>query len=167
MLALKITDLKDFTNKLFIGEVFDHFWLNSAEISTYNRFTIDGKLQQNFFDNDEKEILAGTGRTYSLWKEVKPYCYSIIRGRRTPLYFKIVLQLSYKKTISLLKHSEPGLSADSISGLYLNLQYKNKTLLCTTGISFNTFMQTKHLEQLWNSTILDFFSQNHILFEEL
>ena len=50
MLALKITDLKDFTSKLFIGDVFDHFWLNSADIATYNLFSIDGKLQQDFFD---------------------------------------------------------------------------------------------------------------------
>lgn len=167
MLALKITDLKDFTNKLFIGEVFDHFWLNSADIATYNTFSIDGKLQQDFFDNDEKEILKGTGRTYSLWKEVKPYCYSIIRGRRTPLYFKIVLQLSYKKTISFLEHSQSDLSTGGISGLYLNLQYKNKMLLCTTGIAFHTFIQTKHSEQLWDSAILNFFNQNQILFEEL
>lgn len=167
MLALKITDLKDFTNKLFVGEVFDHFWMNKADIATYNMFTIDGKLQQDFFDNDEKEILNGTGRTYSLWKEVKPYCYSIIRGKRTPLYFKIVLQLSHKKTLSLLAHSDLDLPEDSVSGLYLNLQYKNKALLCTSGISFHTFIQAKHLEQLWDSTILDFFKQNHILFEEL
>ena len=27
MLALKITDQKDFTNKLFLGDTFDLFWL--------------------------------------------------------------------------------------------------------------------------------------------
>ena len=30
MLALKITDIRDFTNKLFIGEVFDKFCLSEA-----------------------------------------------------------------------------------------------------------------------------------------
>ena len=45
MLALKITDIRDFTNKLFIGEVFDKFCLSEASITTFNTFTIDGRLQ--------------------------------------------------------------------------------------------------------------------------
>ena len=44
MLALKITDIRDFTNKLFIGEVFDKFCLSEAVITTFNTFTIDGRL---------------------------------------------------------------------------------------------------------------------------
>ena len=38
MLALKITDQKNFTNKLFLGDTFDLFWLNQAEIITSNVF---------------------------------------------------------------------------------------------------------------------------------
>lgn len=34
-LALKITDIRDFTNKLFIGEVFDKFCLTEASITTF------------------------------------------------------------------------------------------------------------------------------------
>ena len=48
MLALKITDQKDFTNKLFLGETFDAFWLNQAEIITSNIFSIDGRLRLIF-----------------------------------------------------------------------------------------------------------------------
>ncbi len=36
MLALKITDIRDFTNKLFIGEVFDKFCLSEATVTTFN-----------------------------------------------------------------------------------------------------------------------------------
>ena len=85
MLALKITDQKNFTNKLFLGDTFDLFWLNQAEIITSNVFSIDGKLQTDFFDNDEQEFLASSHRTFSLWKEVKPFCYSVIRGKKAPL----------------------------------------------------------------------------------
>lgn len=38
MLALNITNLKDFTNKLFIGEVFDHFLVTEASITTFGTF---------------------------------------------------------------------------------------------------------------------------------
>ena len=41
MLALKITDQKNFTNKLFLGDTFDLFWLNQAEIITSNVFSIE------------------------------------------------------------------------------------------------------------------------------
>ena len=40
MLALKITDVKDFMNKLLIGEVFDRFSLVEASVTTFNTFTI-------------------------------------------------------------------------------------------------------------------------------
>ena len=150
MIALKITDLRDFTNKLFIREVFDSFWLNQAEITTYNTFSIDGKLHTDFLDSDQLQILQKSGRTYSLWKETRPFCWSVIRGKRTPA-------------------AQASLSAapSAISGLYLNLQFKNKILLCTTGTAFNTFIPDKRLEQLWDGMVLDFFSQHQIIFEEM
>lgn len=167
MLALKITDVKDFTNKLFIGEVFDHFWLNEAAITTFNVFSIDGKLCRDFFDTDDLEILDKNHRTFALWKEVKPYCFSVIRGKRTPLQFKIVFQLSYKKTMVALADAGSEIRPENVSGMYLNLQFKNKTLLCTTGTSQKTFVVGKQLDQLWDGLVLDFFRQNGILFEEL
>lgn len=77
MLALKITDQKNFTNKLFLGDTFDLFWLNQAEIITSNVFSIDGKLQTDFFDNDEQEFLASSHRTFSLErsKTILLFCY--------------------------------------------------------------------------------------------
>ena len=55
MLALTISDVKDFMNKLLIGEVFDNFSLVEASVTTFNTFTIDGHLQQDFFDTDTVE----------------------------------------------------------------------------------------------------------------
>ena len=94
MLALKITDIRDFTNKLFIGEVFDKFCLSEATVTTFNTFTIDGRLQKDFFDTDSMNRLTEHGRTHSLWKDIRPFCWSVIRGKRTPLSFRIVLHLS-------------------------------------------------------------------------
>ena len=48
MIALSIIDVKDFMNKLLIGEVFDRFFLVEASVTTFNTFTIDGRLQQDF-----------------------------------------------------------------------------------------------------------------------
>ena len=167
MLALKITDQKNFTNKLFLGDTFDLFWLNQAEIITSNVFSIDGILQTDFFDNDEQEFLASSHRTFSLWKEVKPFCYSVIRGKKAPLSFKIVLQFSPNKTAALLQSSAFSLSPELITGLYLNLQYKNKTLFCITGTSMKTFLPGKELDHLWEQYVMDFFHRSGLSVEEV
>ena len=49
MLALTIIDVKDFMNKLLIGEVFDNFSLVEASVTTFNTFTIDGQTPAGFF----------------------------------------------------------------------------------------------------------------------
>lgn len=135
MLALKITDVKDFMNKLLIGEVFDRFSLVEASVTTFNTFTIDGKLHYDFFDTDTKAAFEENSTEYSLWHDVKPYCFSIIRGRRTPLNFRIVFELSHNQTQSLLKN-EQHIADIPVQSFYLNIRYKNQSLLCTTGVSY-------------------------------
>ena len=70
MLALKITDVKDFMNKLLIGEVFDRFSLVEASVTTFNTFTINGKLHYDFFDTDTKAAFEEISTEYSLWHDV-------------------------------------------------------------------------------------------------
>lgn len=48
MLALEILDIKDFTSKLFVGNVFDTFCLSEAAFTTFLTCTIDGKLKKDF-----------------------------------------------------------------------------------------------------------------------
>jgi hypothetical protein len=167
MIALKIMDIKDFTNKLFLGEVFDQFWMTEASITTFGIFSIDGRLQSGFFDTDSRTLLEQNGRLYTLWKEVKPYCFSVIRGKRTPLGFKIVFLLSRKKTAAAIAHAGLSISPEEVNGLYLNLQYKNDVLLCTTGTSLQTFIPGKQIDQLWDGLVEDFFRQNQILFARM
>ena len=154
MLALKITDVKDFMNKLLIGEVFDRFSLVEASVTTFNTFTINGKLHYDFFDTDTKAAFEENSTEYSLWHDVKPYCFSIIRGRRTPLNFRIVFELSHDQT-------------QSVQSFYLNIQYKNQSLLCTTGVSYTSFSPDKRLEHLWDDSMTVFLSSHHIPCEKL
>ena len=167
MLALKITDIRDFTNKLFIGEVFDKFCLSEATVTTFNTFTIDGRLQKDFFDTDSMNRFAEHGRTHSLWKDIRPFCWSVIRGKRTPLNFRIVLHLSRSGVEAAMRNTDFGISSEQIDGLFLNLQFKNNSLLCTTGTSLKAFSMDKRPEQLWDDMILSFLSRNQILFERL
>ena len=167
MLALKITDIRDFTNKLFIGEVFDKFCLSEAVITTFNTFTIDGRLQKDFFDTDSLNKITEDGRTHSLWRDTKAFFWSVIRGKRTPLSFKIVLHLSRSGVEAAIRNTDSEISSEQIDGLFLNLQFKNGSLLCTTGTSLRTFSMDKRPEQLWDDMVLNFLTQNQIIFEKL
>ena len=166
MIALSIIDVKDFMNKLLIGEVFDRFFLVEASVTTFNTFTIDGRLQQDFFDTDTVAMHKSNSIEYSLWRDVKPYCFSVIRGRRTPLNFRIVLQLSHKQTQQILNPSFPDGSVPDCR-FCLNLQYRNDSLLCTTGVSYTSFCLDKRPEHLWDDIIRKFLSGQHIAFQVL
>lgn len=167
MLALKITDVKTFMHHLLIGTTFDRFETVEVSITTFNTFSIDGKLKRDFFDTDTLNILDQRHMTYSLWKEIKPYSYAVIRGKQTPLHFKIIFQLSADRIYAVLQDLRAQINPELIRGLYLNLQYRNSELLCTTGVSLGSFIPDKSVEQIWDSVILNFFKNQNISFDSL
>lgn len=164
MLALKINDVKNFMNQLLIGDTFDQFPMAEASITTFNNFSIDGMINKDFYDTDTQNILTQNHKVYSTWNEIKSFCFSIIRGKRTPLQFKIIFQFTPEQ-LSLIMDSEKSkeiASFSSISSLFLNIQYKNHMLLCTTGISQKVFSLDKSTEQQWDSAVRLFFYNHHI-----
>lgn len=161
MLALKITDIKRFMNQLLIGETFDPFPLAEASITTFSTFFIDGSLNKDFFDTDIQDSLTQKGQVYSLWKDIKPFCFSVIRGKRTPLQFKFIFQFSPSQLSLLTGEKEPS-AFSNISSLFLNFQYKNNTLFCTTGISQKSFSLNQTSGQLWDHAVQNFFHRKNI-----
>lgn len=166
MIALNIIDQKDFMNKLLIGDSFDAFWLVEASITTYNTFTIDGTLHKDFFEAPLAEALERTQRTHSLWQEIKPFCFSIIKGKHTPLHFKLVFQLSRENTNKAVLDSGIDLQPEDIAGLYINFQYNGAELACTTGTSLRVFTMDKTFDIVWDNMVLAFFKQHGIAFHQ-
>lgn len=167
MIALQMLDIKDFMSKLLIGNAFDPFWLSEASITTSVTYTLDGALHPDFFDTEEKEALDAEGRTYALWRDLKPFCFSIMKGKKTPLHFKIVFLLSQKNVEKLLRDHPTGLTKEEIFGLFVNFQYDGTYLTCTTGTSIKTFTLDKTLEHVWDELIQKFFRQQKIPYEQL
>lgn len=162
MLALRILDLKDFTGKLFLGEVFHHFYFVEASFTTFLTHTLDGRIQKDFFDSDSRPE-----RPFCCWKEVKPQCYSIIRGKRTPLHFRIVFQLAHENVEKLLRQSGLPFKPEDIFGLYLNCQFDGEQMICTTGTSLRVFSLDKSLDKIWDDMVKRFFKQQGFPFEEM
>ena len=165
MIALQIQEIKQFMSKLLLSPTFDNFLLVEGSITTYNTFYIDGRIHKDFFTEEEFEERALHNRTFSLWKEVKPFCLELIKGKKTPLGFKFVFQLSKENTAKLL--SSAGITSllpENVSGLLLNIRYDNGTLSCITATNLNLFTLDKSLEHAWDDMVKRFLKQQEISF---
>lgn len=160
MVALKVEDMKQFTSGLFIGSLFDNFLVREADIVTFNAFHMDGRIRAGYYTEEEAEE-KGIGE-YSAWKTVKPVCYSLIKGRRLPGSFQIVLQLGRGQVEHFLASRHLSVRAEQVSGMYVNIRYENGELYCVTGTSINFFTLDKSLDEEWDEAVKGFFRKNGI-----
>ena len=94
---------------LLLKPTFDTFSLIEGEVTTFNRFQVDGRIHKDFFDEAfEKE--------YSTWGEVRDFFFQVIRGKKTPLNFKFILSLAKDQFDSILL-------SDSTISIFFNLKY--------------------------------------------
>lgn len=165
MIALQIQEIKSFMNKLLLSQTFDNFLLVEGHITTYNTFHIDGRLQKDFFTAQEIEEGNLTHRTFSLWKEVRPFCLELIKGKKTPLGFRFTFQLSEENTKKLLCASGiTSLTPENVSGLLFNVRYDHNGLSCITATNLNLFTLDKSLEHAWDDMLKRFLKQQEISF---
>lgn len=169
MFVCKIKDIKDFMNKLLLNTDFDMFAVSEVTIMTYNSFVIDGHLQKGYYNEEEWQNLDG--ERFSLWEMLRPFCLHIIKGKKTPESFKIVLLLSEKDKNKLIDGYEELVAAgyrnDNVHGLYINIKFENGELQITTGTSVAFFTVDKSLENIWVKYVKDFFVVKSIDFEEM
>ena len=162
MVALKIEEQKAFTEGLFIGEIFDRFLVREADIVTYNRFLIDGKVRQGYFSGEELE--ENHIEEYSSWKKLKPLCYSLIKGKRLPESFRIVFLMPPSAKDRFVSGKIPGIDPEQVGGLYINVQYENHEMICVTGISMKQFTLDRTLEHEWDENVKLFLTKNGVAF---
>lgn len=165
MTSLQISDIREFTKQLLLGDTFDHFLLVEATVTTFNTFFIDGTLQKDYYSEEEAEELGITNAALSGWLQIKPFILTLIKGKRVPKSFKIVLQLSASNTAKLLQQTGLTMPPEDVSGLYINLKYDGSQLSCITGTSLRQFTLDKSLEHAWDEMILKFFRQRGIPFD--
>lgn len=159
MISLNLTSQKMFISHLLLKNTFDSFQFVEGEIVTFNKFTIDGFVQRNFYE--ENENLP----EYSYWKNIKEYCLTLIKGKQTPLSFRLIFRLSPNNTERLLKQKELDFQPQDVQGLYLNITFESNGLKCITGTSLKSFSFDKSLEKAWDEMVLRFFEQQQIPFD--
>jgi len=167
MIALELTDTKDFMNKLLKSEVFDHFHLQEAVITSGVTYTINGQITKGFYSEEELLNLHLIGCRFLPFSMLKTNCFDLIKGKKTPSSFRFVFLLSpenMEKTISSVGSSY---NVSDVTGMYINLKYQNQLLSLTTGIAYNVFSTDKTLESEWDKMVMKFLKNNEISFEEI
>lgn len=158
MISLNLTSQKTFITHLLLKDTFDNFQFIEGEIVTFNKFSIDGFVQKNFYEDTQNLP------EYSYWKHVRDFCFSIIKGRQTPLSFRFIFRLSPQNTKLLLEQNQLDFQPQNVQGLYLNISYDSNGLKCITGTSLKLFSMDRSLEKTWDGMVQKFFEQKDIPF---
>lgn len=173
MRLTKITNVKQFMNKLLIENAFDSFLVSEATIKTFNSFVIDGHINEGFYSSSEidelKEAASLENRIYSeklsRWGKLKPLALSLMKGKKTPLFFKISFYLAEENINKLLSNANTSITANDIEGLSLIAKYSDGELYVTSSVTLKIFSLDKSLEKIWDDMVIKFLSSHEIEYE--
>lgn len=168
MIAVSVSSLKNFMSRLLTSDTFDSFLLEEAVIRTANTFTIDGRVNKEFF----RDSVGEDGSTdsepmteFRSWSELRGLCFDLIKGKRVPLNFHFVLQLPPEKAAALLR-KEGCSEVQAVKALVLNIRYDGAKAQLTTGTSYHSFTLSKEADVIWDKALLKFLSLKGIEYEE-
>lgn len=167
MIALDISGIRDFMHTLLCTETFDHFLLKEATIQTGVTWNLEGELNADFYSAEELEEFGLTGLSFLPFGQARAQCFDLIKGKRTPSYFKFIFLLSPANLSRTLAQTQSAFTPEDITGMFINLKFQHGKLLLTTGISYRIFSADKSLEQEWDSLVKRFLTNHQISFEEL
>jgi hypothetical protein len=162
MISLKIEEVKTFMAMLLANSMFDEFVLKEMEIQTFTSFHVSGQFFENFFSKEELEERSPA----VLWGEIRETAFSIIRGNKSPLLMKIVLQLPEASVGRLIESLGGRLRIEDVGGLYLNIRFEKNELHIITGTSIKTFTLDKTLDMEWDSWVRNYLKSKGIEYEE-
>lgn len=154
MISIELDNIKDFMSHLFIKDTFDHFLCRELQIDTFVSFKIDGRMLKDFLNDIEKEELAES--PYAPWSMLKPYCFNMIKGKRTPLSMKLVFSMPPHSIAAFLNKNNISINPGTVNGLYLNIRYENRQLCVITGTSLSSFTLDKSVENAWDTAVGQF-----------
>ncbi len=167
MTALEIKITKNFMNALLVSEQFDTFLVEEVSITTFNTFQIDGHIVKDFYTNEEIEAAGGALPVFSGWKDIRPVCFQLIKGKKTPVSFRVILHASPALIEQIAGQPDCGVDASLIRSLALNIRYDKGRVTCVTGTAFTTFIMDKSVDTLWDQYIRSFLARLGLDFEAL
>lgn len=164
--------------KLLASDCFSSFLLKEAGIHSYVPFTIDGHINREFFEEDDADKTPVSPHTqwnavplnnlpwnYVPWDIVRPTCFDLIKGKRTPTSFQFILYLKPESMEAIFTKEDLSPADFLIQNLILNIRFDKGDLHLTTAVDYSGFNLDKSGEQLWDLTVRKFLSKKEIDFE--
>ncbi|MCR4740042.1 MAG: DUF5721 family protein [Lachnospiraceae bacterium] len=177
MISIQIKDIGQFMTILLSesSDAFDDFLVGKVTIVTGVTYMIDGHLNREFYTKEEIGLLRETaekeGQIFSedmiRWTELKPRCYSVIKGKKAPLSFRFELYLPPEGINRFLtKAGITDLTANDLAGLSLNIKYGSEGLNLTTAVSYKTFIMDRTADKKWDEHLISMLDRLSISFTE-
>ncbi len=138
MQLFDITNNKAFMASLLKTELFDDFEVREVAIHTTIKHTIDGT-------KDDGHIS---------WGELRPLVYTIISGKQSPQFLKIVMSTNSLDTTEV---------PEDISTFFVNIVYKENVTTITTGCAYAKFTLDKSYESIWDKHIQTLLISNNFI----
>lgn len=151
MKSFDIEDIKNYMNQLLVNEKFDSFYLYEARVKGALDYFIGGKVNMNYYDEEERNELEGS--EYISWGKVKHIIYDLMKGKKLPINFKIILMFNRENITRLIEMNNLPVKPEDVGALFYNIHFEAGELNVTTGTSLKVFTLDKRLEQLWDETV--------------
>lgn len=148
MVCLEIKNKKAFMQKLLLTEAFADFLLVGARIDTYVRYDIDGRVRRGFYAEGEPEF-----QEYAAWESMRPQVMQLIKGKRTPLFTKLVLAYAPGKARECLAAEGMAERGSLVRYLLCTVKYENGMMTLTGGVSYQGFTADKTAEKCWDRAL--------------
>jgi len=162
MLALQVIDVKEFMNLLLTTDTFDGYLLEEALLVREYTFSLDGRLSEGYYSEEEREAQGLTGCRFLPYAKFRPLLLEQIKGKRAPRRMKLVLAVP--------PHLLPEVSfgnTEAVDEFLLQILYDENGLFLRSGISYRTFSTDRSAEKQWEEEVLAFFKDHGICTEQL
>ncbi len=167
MLAIQIKEVKAFMAMLLNTDLFDTFYMEEAVIRTSHTHIIDGHLQKDFYAKEEQEDPDFPTQPLVDWKSLKNICYYLIKGKRTPLLFKLTLIQPAADSQALLEQEGCKELVSCLKSFVLTIKFDQKGLFLTTGTSFSSFIMDRRADRIWDEALVKYLIQHGVNFETI
>ncbi len=138
MISIQVKDQKHFMNTLLSTETFDNYLVKEVGLVTFATYHITPNISENPI----------------LFSQMRTVLFDLIKGKKAPESFKIILHLS--------KEDVPTLSSEYVGNYVVTIKYAQNEITLITGVSYQSFTLDKSADDLCDKFFIQFLESHEI-----
>lgn len=153
-------------NYMLASEAFDAWEVAEVKITAKVSYVIDGHVTPGYLTAEEmaaENIPPGGCIPFG---SVRPLCFEMIKGKRTPQSFRFTFLCSKKQMQQMIREEQLQISPEDVVNLTMNITFHQGELLVTTSCLERTFSLDKSLAYAWDTWVKEFFHEMEIAVEK-